>query len=225
MKYIFIFLLLIPLANAVNITIDYPTSTPTNEEIKFDICIINSSELYDLKIDIFQNEKRISRILNDNIWTSSMYYVKNSISECSDFYVKINEDILGIGEITVKIRDSKNKVLVFFPYFIDIEEFQDTQTVTEAEEEHNEEPEEKTEEKTEEKKKEKEINEKDINFSHKPKEIVVPETIILSPKAFNTNKDSKKSYTDYTKYSFILFCIVICVLYITKPRKKENEFR
>jgi len=209
MKYIFIFLLLIPISSAINITIDYPNSATTDEEIKFDICIINSTKTYDLKIDIFQNDKRVSKILNDEIWTSSIYYFKDSISECSKFYLKINNESIGESIITVKLRDSKNKVITFSPYFISITENKNSYS--------------KKNKKIINKIKDKE--EKIINFSTKPREKIIPKTIILSPKAFNTNKNSKKSYTTYAKYSFVLFSIIITVLYLTKPRKKENEFR
>lgn len=213
MKYLIILLLLIPISSAINITIDYPDSTIMNEEIKFNICVINSTGTYDLKIDIFQNDKRVSKILNDKIWTSSVYYLKDSISECSKFYIKVNDGITGESLITVKLRNSKNKVFVFSPYFIRVtdEETNDDNSDTSK----------NIDTKSETKNKEIKI----INFSVNSKEKIIPKTIILSPKAFNTNDNSKKLYTDYAKYSFVLFCIIIGILYITKPKEKENEFR
>lgn len=49
---------------------------------------------------------------------------------------------------------------------------------------------------------------------------------LSSPKDIKTSKPPQVLGTiDYSKYSIVIFCILLLLLYVLKPKKKKNEFR
>jgi len=209
MKYLIIILLLLPVVSGVNITLDYNSQVSINEEIEFNVCVINSTNTYDFKLDIFQNEKRISRIFNNDKWYSTIYYLKNVLNKCKTFYIKINDGVSGNGEITVKLRNSKGKVTIFSPYFINIVKSKSPKKIKQRNKIKNESL----------------IEEKITNFTIIKQDVKKLETIKLSPKVIKSDSDSKILYEEWGKYSFVLFSLIVSILYIIKPKKKENEFK
>jgi len=163
MKYLIIILLLLPVVSGVNITLDYNSQVSINEEIEFNVCVINSTNTYDFKLDIFQNEKRIS----------------------------------------------KGKVTIFSPYFINIVKSKSPKKIKQRNKIKNESL----------------IEEKITNFTIIKQDVKKLETIKLSPKVIKSDSDSKILYEEWGKYSFVLFSLIVSILYIIKPKKKENEFK
>lgn len=218
--FFFLLILFIPFSSALNLTLNYPEKVILGEEVEFNLEILeNSGEIYDVKIDIFGDGKRISRIFDGEKWQSSMYYVKDSIDLKETFLLKI-EDYFGLGEILVKLRDSKEKVLEFSGYKIEIEENE------EIIEEEKEKEIVQVEEKKVEKREKIVIHSKTIDEEIEKNEQNIIETIELNPKNFKNDKEVEEiEKKDYSKYPFVIFCILLFFLYIIKPKNKKNEWR
>ncbi|MBN2890930.1 MAG: hypothetical protein JXL97_03610, partial [Bacteroidales bacterium] len=118
MKILLVLILLLPTAFAINLTVDYPKNVLLNSEFEIGI-YSNSSESFDIKIDIFEDEKRISRIWNGEKWASTMYYLINDFSSEKTYQLK-TENHIGIADLIVKLRKDKD-VFIFGPYQINID--------------------------------------------------------------------------------------------------------
>ncbi|PJE81753.1 hypothetical protein COU58_00810 [Candidatus Pacearchaeota archaeon CG10_big_fil_rev_8_21_14_0_10_32_42] len=224
-KYLIFFLALffINFIFAQNISITYPSEINTREEFDFNLKLIDFPEgNYDVKIDIVGGETRVAKILNDGQWKSTYYYLVNSIAsnEEKDFQLII-EDYLGVSNIEIKIRKTgTNVVQTFTGYTIESIESpsgnnnqNQSQTDPEPEEEKDEEIEEKI-------KLDKSLNETPI----KKEANLTP--ISLNPKSIKTSDSTKSSgETDYSKYSLVVFCVLLLFLYVIKPKNKKNEFK
>ncbi len=51
------------------------------------------------------------------------------------------------------------------------------------------------------------------------------QTIILNPQIIKSEENKKETSKDYAFYGFIVFCVLIGILFITKNKKYKNEFR
>jgi hypothetical protein len=94
------------------------------------------------------------------------------------------------------------------------------------------EPEEEKEEKDEgnDNKKDKEERkpriEKDLSFLNKtPEATKQKEPLRLNPQTIKTEENTSIIDKGYMKYSFIVFCAILILLFTKKGKKKENEFR
>jgi len=224
MKWLILLILLIPLSSALNISVDYPDKISPNIETKFSIKINDpSGEFYDVKIDIIQNDKRISKILDSGKLKSSMYYVNDVLQEENDFYVAVNGAKIGDAAVIFKIRNANGRVYTFDDYGIFVlEELTDNigaQKKFEPKEE-----------------KQSDVQITQINADEIKKEveaaIVVPEKeqigtkpLSLNPKTIKTDENFEKDKAGIGKYLFLIFTLILLTLYITKPTKKKNEFR
>ena len=80
-QFLFV-ILLFSIISAQEINIDYPEKVKLDEEFELKIKLIDFEEdTYDLKIDITCSGNRISRILNNDQWKSTFYYINNAIEQ------------------------------------------------------------------------------------------------------------------------------------------------
>lgn len=106
------------------IKVDYTKSVLLDEEFIFKIKLINFPDgKYDIKIEIFDDDVRVARILNNEIWKSTAFYIEDIIknNEEKEFYLKIISDFED-ARIEIKIKDSKEKVKIFDGYKISKED-------------------------------------------------------------------------------------------------------
>jgi hypothetical protein len=196
--------------------VSYEKEVYVGEQVKFSVELIDfSNEKYDIKIDVLVDEKRVGKILNEEVWKSTNYYINSALESSGDFYLIF--DTVCEAAVVFKVRDSKDKVYSFFGYEIKILE------------------------KPEEERKEKEINSEEEDMKVEKKEVVeevdslekeefieekksvVAEVIILNPKNIKS-EDSKVSLgkSDYAIYGLPVFCVLLALLFIF--RKKKNGF-
>ena len=123
-----IMFLIIPLASAANesINFNYPEEVNYGEEFEVSVELTDFSEgSYDVKIDILNSsDGRISRILNNEEWKSTFYYVNDAINTSEEnsgsFKLNISQDYEGIASINVTIRNSASKTFKFGEYSLDV---------------------------------------------------------------------------------------------------------
>jgi len=169
------------LVYAQEIEFNYPDSVGFEEEFEVNL-VLNDFELdvYDIKIDITGEGKRISQIKNKDNFQSTFNYLLDIIDTNDNnehsFILKITEEFTGIGEIIVKIRDSGNHKEEFSGYEINIvQDEENPKESNETEEEENEEESNETEE-------EDEIN---IEIDWDEDEIINGDEFEIKVKAFN----------------------------------------
>lgn len=109
MRWLFILALLTPFVSAYNISIAYPEEVNFNESFEVNLSLIDFSGIYDVKIDIF-GQDRISEINNAGVWQSTNYYVSRAINtserNSSLFQLRISVPYSGEGNMTVRVRNS-----------------------------------------------------------------------------------------------------------------------
>lgn len=212
-----VFIIIIPFVHSSEINLEYPLEVQT-QNITFNLELLDFAiGNYDIKLDLFYEEKRISKIWDEK-WKSTMYYLNKIISsgEQKSFLINVG-NFTGVAEIIIKVRDVKGKITTFNNYSIKI----DSNKVVDKEEEIIlDDFEEILEEKND-----KESKEKKLDFEEKVYEPPVYDSIILNPKTIKTQENSHKQEQAYIKYSIFGFCILLFFLYITKSKKRKNEFR
>jgi len=136
--FLFMIVFLIDLIFAQEIELIYPKEVAVEEEFEVVVDLKDfEDDVYDIKIDILDGGKRVGKMLNGDLWKSTVYYVNDVIdfsdSERGVFKLKVVESCDGVN-IGVKVRDSNGGVDVFEGYFIDVveggevmEEFEDAE--------------------------------------------------------------------------------------------------
>ena len=112
---LFLIVFLVPLIIAQGVEVDYPEEVSLEEEFSFKIKLVDfGADTYDVKIDILFNGNRIAKILNNEEWKSTYYYVNDIIheNEEKEFFLKLIEDFDN-AEIEIKITDAVNRVETF----------------------------------------------------------------------------------------------------------------
>jgi len=231
MKWIVLFILLIPMVSGIDVDFSCP------KEVYFDsefVCGVNVNDVefvYDLKIYIRGNGSGINRVWDGFGWQRSDWYVKDFINEDGDYEmgVIIHKDFLGDASGQIKIRKSGTSNTLFEDVFgikivgTDIEEGVEEGVETEEEESV---------------KSEDEVNLKESVVEVKKKEIKIEETGAVvnhikreAPKKvinLNSQGDNKeiqvvyesknermKNYMTYG-FIFLLICIIGILLYEKK---------
>ncbi|MBM3228628.1 hypothetical protein FJZ20_01980 [Candidatus Pacearchaeota archaeon] len=226
MKTILIVLaiLLISMISAQNIELNYPEEVYVNEEFSFKISLLDfETGTYDVKIDIFGEGNRISRILDGENWKSTYYYLTNAISndEEKEFTLKI-ENYVGVADIEIKIRNSETTVVKTFSDY-DIKSIQggysSEETLEEEEEQENE---------TENDEAISSVNPNEINvistsISEKENAEEV-QTLVLNPKDIKSEENSEKLKKIYPLYGLILFSFLLAILFWVRKKGNKNEF-
>ncbi|MFH1326718.1 MAG: hypothetical protein ABIH59_01160 [archaeon] len=216
--YLILFgLILFPIVSGQNISVNYDEEVNVNEEFKISIELIDFPEdTYDIKIDIIEDETRIAKILNNDVWKSTFYYINDVIEsdQKKKFSLKVN-NYVGNAEILIKIRDSSEKTKSFGPYEIEITD-EPLEKIIDEKDEQDVKEEIELEEPREEQVQE--LSQKDpVTFK----------TVSLSPQTIKTKENlessSKKSYIIS---GVLAFFILIAIFFVLRQKKyKENEFR
>src|SRR4030042_1472088 len=192
--------ILLPSVISKEIEVSFPEKINVNEEFQLKLKLVDfSHDSYDIKIDILNGEKRISKILNALEWKSTFYYVLDAIDEKDekDFTIKIIEEF-NSADISIRVRDSGGYVDTFTGYKIDKKD----------EEEVNSEGDEKIEEE----------NKEIINITggailEEEKSEQKLDVINLNPKDINTEKnDSRILKEDYAWYGLAALSVLIIFL-------------
>ena len=190
------------------IEINYSEKVALNQEFSFKIKLINFDEdIYDIKIDILNNENRISEILNENIWKSTSYYVNNIIgpNQEKEFLMRITKEFEN-AEITIKIKDSSDKTKIFSGYLIS----KSNETIN------------KTEEKSA------YPNPIDNNKLNENKTTTITGSAIANTEDIKSEENTEKlNKNDYAKYILIAFTFLLALLFLRKIMRKKykNEFQ
>ena len=192
------------------IEVNYSEKVYLNQEFGFKIKLINFDEdIYDVKIDILSNENRISEILNENIWKSTSYYINNIIgsNQEKEFLMTITEEFES-AEITIKIKDSSDKIKIFSGYLI-----------SKSNEEINETKEESAYQ-----------NPIENDKSDENETTTITGNAIADTEDIKSGENTEKlNKNDYAKYILIVFAFLIGLLFLLKRKifKKEykNEFQ
>lgn len=211
MKSILFALLLIPIVSGLNISADYPDVIYSNSEFEINV-ESDSAKIFDIKIDVMGDGKRISRIFDGTKWASTIYYLAEGFSEKGKYEIKI-ENYVGSAEMIIRLREKDGKVTAFGPYDINISE-------EKTKESSDDEPEEKQTE-THKTNQEKRIIDEKIIAENKTIEL---ESIELNPKTIKTKENNLFLGKGVAKYSIAIFCVVLFFLYIRKPQDNKNEF-
>lgn len=228
MKGLFIFLIFIfalGFVSSFSVNLTYPKKVNCLQDFNVSLKIVNSSKVYDIKIDLLSNGSRISRILDNGKYKSSRYYVLNG-SKKENFTLKIDCTI-GTSDVCVKLRDSSDKVFVFDNYTTNIykkEIVKDNISGNKTENYINSSAQENESKKVVMK------NESYVPANYQNKNVVsykskIAETINLNPKTIKTKENTNLLKRNYAKFSFGIFCVLILFIYIKKSRKNKNEFR
>lgn len=222
-----IILLLINIANARNISIEY--NNIEKEEFNIKLRLIDYLEDdYDVKMDILAEGKRICKIEN-NGWKSTYYYINDIIknNEEKTFNFRIDEDFKGEADLEVKIRDSKEKTSSY-DYKININYEKSEEKAEESEEIEEEENEEELEEEEEENKikEEDENNIEKIIITPKLEEIDDTKDNIKLTKDIKSRKSEEniKKYAIYFFIGFLLLAFVVFIIKNGKRNKDNNDF-
>ncbi len=216
---VFLFLLTLPFLSSQNITINYPDDVFVGEEFIIKIKLIDFKEdIYDVKIDILGGGVRVAKILNNEQWKSTYYYINDAIKnlEEKDFKLKI-ESYIGKSDIEIKIRDSSENINSFSGY-----EVLSENSLEEKSEEINE-----TEKK--------EGIKKNITEIISTVDNKIPDTGNLINKELKpiklTTKDIKSensksieslNTTNYGIYGFVIFCVLLIILFVLKKFIKNE---
>ena len=220
-------ILLISFVSAQNIDVNYPEEVYVDKEFSFKISLLDfESGTYDVKIDIFGEGNRISRVLDGEKWKSTYYYVTNAISENEEkeFTLKI-ENYVGIADVEIKIRKSGTTIVkTFSDYTIkSIQEGDSSQENNEEEEDIEEQ-----ESKIENKKETSSGNLGEITSAtgktvekETTKEV---QTIVLNPKDIKSGENSEKIKRNYPLYGLILFSLLLAILFWVRKKGNKNEF-
>lgn len=101
----------INLASAKNITVSYPDKVYYGKTFNGEIELVDFPEsVYDIKIDILGDGKRIAKIWNGNSWQSTYNYVNDVIDSSGankeSFLLNITEIFDGMASMEIKVRNS-----------------------------------------------------------------------------------------------------------------------
>ena len=192
------------------IEVNYPEKVALNQEFNFKIKLINFDEdIYDVKIDILNNENRISEILNENVWKSTSYYVNNLISpdQEKEFTMKITKEFEN-AEITIKIKDSSDEIKIFSGYLIS----KSSEIINKTEIESVSQ------------------NFLETNQSNENETAVITGSAATNTEDIKSEENKEKlNKNDYAKYILIAFAFLLALLFLLKRKilKKEykNEFQ
>jgi hypothetical protein len=214
---LFLIVFLIPLIIAQGVEVDYSGEVSLEEEFSFKIKLVDFGvDTYDVKIDILFNGNRIAKILNNEEWKSTYYYVNDIINENEEkeFFLKIIEDF-DEAEVIIKIRDSVNKVETFTGYSIK-KSSSDSGETNQSSGSEEEQEEDNGEEDTE-----PEIIHISQNNTQGKKNNQILKTINL-----NTEKNNQRlNKSDYALYGLIVFAAFIIILLLLRKNKNKNEFK
>ncbi len=237
-----IFLLNIEIINADFLEIEYPNEINFGEKFSVIITLIDFQEdVYDIKIDILTNEddERISRIWNYNIWKSTHFYI-NDILEIPEknsdsFHLNITKKYQGNATMYIKIRNSEENIINITEYDVYInmpessEESEDSENNEEENQETNEDLEESDDEKEEKNNESNKNQTMEIESNSKARknnELSIEKTITTKTISLSKKEEQKDIKTEdyiskpgenkYLIYSVILTAVLIMIFFILR---------
>ena len=188
------------------IGVNYSEKVALNQEFSFKIKLINFDEdIYDVKIDILSNENRISEILNENIWKSTLYYVNNLISpdQEKEFTMKITKEFEN-AEITIKIKDSSDEIKIFSGYLIS----KSSEIINKTEIESVSQ------------------NFLETNQSNENETAVITGSAATNTEDIKSEENKEKlNKNDYAKYILIAFAFLLALLFLLKRKVLKKEYK
>jgi len=215
------FIHLIPIisaqSSAQSIEVDYPDEVNQNEEFSFKIKLVDFKEgIYDVKIDLIsESGARIAKILNNDKWSSTYYYITEAIeSDKKETFKMKAEDYTGKAGFEIKIRSSSGIVKTFPDYEIEIVK----NNKVKEEKENNNEINDKKDESNEISSKiagTNAINKLNENNNYETKIVYLNS---LNPQNIKSSKnvEVKDKSKNYSFYGLILFSILILLLFVLK---------
>ena len=238
----FLIFIYLGIISGYSIELNYPQEASLNEELVFSMELIDfPSGIYDVKIDLLENNIRLSKIIDNEKWKSTFYYINQIIQpgQKKDFILKIEKEF-NKAEANIRIRSDSGTIKVFDGYFIEYKPIETTNQNTNNEPEKTENQEQTSQQEEPENNQEKENLEKipleqsdsitnpdsktiSINQNENSVEKNNLEKIVLNTKDIKT-----KNYRDYSiegtswllgMVSFLLFIVLLLML---KKEKKEN---
>jgi len=219
---IFIFLINLQTTASQEIEFNVPEEVNVGEEFEIAIKLIDfEKDTYDVKIDIFYNEERISKILNKEKWKSTFYYVNDVIEEDEEKEFSLILDCADYkdgdkAEIEIKIRNSKENYETFSGYKIElIGESDKGEGELENNDENNKE---EAKEELKENKIEnlKEDSEEEYGYSN--------QVITLNPKTIKTDENSQEDNKKKIAICGLIgFCFLLAGLFIFKFYKNKKK--
>ena len=212
-----IFVSLLLIVSAKEITFDYPDEVECMEEFEINLELIDfPDENYDVKIEFNEKGTNFAEILNNGKWQSTYYYVQNAIEKGendAEFKLRIKEEYKGNEELVVKVRkNSGSSFTKFGGYEIEIK-------CDEQDSENNEDK--GTEEQEENSNGNIENITEENNLEESDKETLVSDNSVikLTPKNIKSTdnaeviyKSTNQKIKEYAIYGFALFCVVLIVL-------------
>ncbi len=190
---------MINFVSALNVEFSCPANIENNKEFECSVKLTSFSGNYDIKVDISQNDNRISKILSYGEWKSTNYYVENYIFNESTKNVRlIVNGTGGVADGVLKLR--KNETIQYqknFSVFIvdknngNTQINQDNQTI--IRQINN-------------------TNESIINLNSNVKE----ETI------YESKNEKIKKYAIYGFCVFLLFIIIVLIITLWQRKKSEQ---
>ena len=187
--------------SAPSIELNYPSEIGLEQEFNFKIKLIGFDPgLYDVKIDILSEGNRIAKILNNDTWKSTIYYINDIITpdKEKEFSMKIVEDFKD-AEIEIKIRDSSDKSEIFSGYLIS--KSNETNILLDTEQEVE--------------------DSNEISDTNSLTGNVVSDTKDIK----SENNYKKLDKNDYAKYGIIGFCILLLSLFLFKIKLHKKEYK
>ena len=188
------------------IEVNYPEKVALNQEFNFKIKLINFDEdIYDVKIDILNNENRISEILNENVWKSTSYYVNNIISpnQEKEFTMKIIQEFEN-AEITIKIKYSSDEIKIFSGYLIS----KSSEIINKTEIESVSQ------------------NFLETNQSNENETAVITGSAATNTEDIKSEENKEKlNKNDYAKYILIAFAFLLALLFLLKRKVLKKEYK
>ena len=76
----FLIFIYLGIISGYSIELNYPKEASLNEELVFSMELIDfPSGIYDVKIDLLENNIRLSKIIDNEKWKSTFYYINQII--------------------------------------------------------------------------------------------------------------------------------------------------
>jgi hypothetical protein len=133
--------------SAKTIYVSYPEEVEVGKEFNIEVELEGFEEKdYDLKLDVFCDETRVSRVFVEEKWKSTNYWINSAIEDEEEFLMKVEKGE-GKCEMIVKLREKDEVVDVKCKINIGVFEDDEENCEIEFDEEK---PEENLKEKTEE---------------------------------------------------------------------------
>ena len=104
---VFVFILMICFACAVDVDFDCSDEIYTGEEFSCDVAISDGNGLYDLKIAVDEKRDSVLEVWDGKSWRSSYYYLKDFVRDEKNVRLKVSES--GRYNVVLKLRKGKWK--------------------------------------------------------------------------------------------------------------------